>query len=63
MTGNIRFGGTDAKVYIQFKGDKALSEVHRLHNPGVKKEFERGQIDHFHVIKHTLVLVNKNLVF
>lgn len=53
MTGNVRFGGTDAKVYIQFKGSTGLSEVHRLHNPRTKQEFERGQIDHFHVKQKT----------
>lgn len=49
ITGNVRFGGTDAKVYIQLKGTKGLSEIHRLHNSKSKKEFERGQIDHFYV--------------
>jgi hypothetical protein len=49
ITGNVRFAGTDAKVFIQLKGTTGVSEVHRLHNSKAKKEFETGKIDHFHV--------------
>lgn len=64
MTGNVRFAGTDAKVFIQFKGSAGLSEVHRLHNPRTKQkqEFERGQIDHFHV-RNYMYLRSLSLIF
>jgi hypothetical protein len=51
ITGEVKYAGTDAKVYIQLQGSEGNSEIHRLHNPRAgKKEFDRGQIDHFQVI-------------
>lgn len=49
ITGNLKFAGTDAKVYIQLKGANGVTDVHRLHNTKSKNEFERGKMDHFHV--------------
>ena len=49
ITGNLKFAGTDAKVYIQLKGSNGNSEIHRLHNSKSKNEFERGKMDHYHV--------------
>lgn len=49
MTGKLKNAGTDSRVYIEIKGSKGVTKKHRLHNSKTKKEFERGQIDHFHV--------------
>jgi hypothetical protein len=47
ITGNLKFAGTDATVYIQLKGTDGVTDIHRLHNQKSKKEFERGKMDHF----------------
>ena len=50
ITGDIKFASTDASVYIQIKGADGQSEVHLLNNNNkAKKQFDRGQVDHFHV--------------
>ena len=49
ITGNLKFAGTDAKVYIQLKCANVVTDVHRLLNTKSKNEFERGKMDHFHV--------------
>jgi hypothetical protein len=52
ITGEHKFAGTDAKVYIQLKGTEGSSEIHHLYNHKARKQqFERGQMDHFHVYK------------
>ena len=56
ITGNVKFAGTDAHVFIELKGSRGKSNIHRLHNTKAKKEFERGQMDHFHVRLMSLMI-------
>jgi hypothetical protein len=64
ITGDHKFAGTDAKVYIQLKGTEGNSEIHHLYNPKARKQqFERGQMDHFHVSKYHLVKLHFYVFF
>lgn len=49
ITGNSKMAGTDANVFIEIAGEFGNTGIHRLHNPKVRREFERNQTDHFHV--------------
>ena len=49
ITGNMKLAGTDAKVYIEIHGKNGTTQVHRLHNSKARKEFQRDQMNHFHV--------------
>ena len=59
ITGNVKFAGTDARVFIEIIGSKGPTQIHRLHNSKGKNEFERGRMDHFHVS----FFFNKVLIF
>jgi hypothetical protein len=57
ITGEHKFAGTDAKVFIQLKGTDGISDIHQLHNDKSRKQqFERGQMDHFHVNKIKILI-------
>ncbi|CAF0724098.1 unnamed protein product [Brachionus calyciflorus] len=49
ITGRVKFAGTDSRVFIEMKGTRGMTKAHRLHNSKAKKEFERGQTDHFQI--------------
>ena len=48
-TGDIRFGGTDANVFIQFTGAKGTTKKLKLDDYG--NNFERGKTDRFEVCR------------
>lgn len=45
----MKLAGTDAKVYIEIHGKNGTTQIHRLHNSKARKEFQRDQMNHFHV--------------
>lgn len=47
QTGNVRYAGTDANVYIQITGSKGMTE--KLQLDDAKNNFEKGMIDEFQV--------------
>ena len=46
-TGDKRFAGTDANVFIQLVGEKGMTQKMTLDNP--KNNFERNMTDNFEV--------------
>lgn len=50
ITGSSKLAGTDANVFIEIAGSNGNTNIHRLHNPKIRKEFERNQTNHFHVM-------------
>jgi hypothetical protein len=46
-TGDKRFAGTDANVFIQMSGEKTMTKKKTLDDE--KNNFERGQLDVFQV--------------
>ncbi|XP_052266123.1 lipoxygenase homology domain-containing protein 1-like isoform X2 [Dreissena polymorpha] len=59
-TGDVRFAGTDANVFIQMVGQKGMTPKLTLDNP--KNNFERGMTDNFELkavnvgqIKHIII--------
>lgn len=49
-TGDKRFAGTDANVFIQICGEKSITKKHNLDDE--KNNFERGMLDVFQVTRH-----------
>ena len=47
-TANVRFAGTDARVFIEINGTKGNTGIHRLVSDS-KTLFEKNQTDHFQV--------------
>ncbi|KAJ8309048.1 hypothetical protein KUTeg_013922 [Tegillarca granosa] len=47
QTGNVRYAGTDANVFIQITGSKGMTEKIQLDD--AKNNFEKGMVDEFQV--------------
>jgi hypothetical protein len=63
ITGSAKFAGTDANVFIEIAGENGNTSVHQLFNPKTKREFERNQTNHFHVIIYFIFTCSVHLSF
>lgn len=55
-TGDKRYAGTDANVFIQINGEKTMTKKKTLDDE--KNNFERGQLDSFQVKSAEQKVVN-----
>ena len=59
-TGDVRFAGTDANVFIQMSGPKGVTPKLKLDD--AKNNFERNMVDTFDVsLKNELYLLMKHI--